>query len=94
MQETANKTIPKKKKSKKVKRSSGEVLHNVHIMLVHIMLKPSMHDFKQDYTNTGDEYNRPMVGTFFSTTLLGNWDEDGPFPVLSPFLGLPDLLTY
>ena len=44
--------------------------------LVHIMFKPSMQDLKQDLTSMGDEYNRPMVGTFFSTTLLGNWDED------------------
>ena len=35
-----------------------------------------MQDLKQDLTSMGDEYNRPMVGTFFSTTLLGNWDED------------------
>ena len=62
--------------------------------LVHIMLKPSMQDFKQDFTNMGDEYNCLMVGTFFSTALLGNRDEDWPFPVLWPFLGLPDLLTY
>ena len=33
-------------------------------------------DFKHDLTSMGDEYNRPMVGTFFSTTLLGNGDED------------------
>ena len=44
--------------------------------LVHLMLKPIMQDLKQDLTSMGDEYNRPMVGTFFSTTLLGNWDED------------------
>ena len=62
--------------------------------LVHIMLKPSMQDFKHDLTSMGDECNCPMVSTFFSTTLLGNWDEDWPFPVLWPLLGLPDLLTY
>ena len=44
--------------------------------LVHIMLKPSMQDFKQDPISMRDEYNRPVVGTFFSTTLLGNWDEN------------------
>ena len=44
--------------------------------LVHIMLKPSMQDFKYDLTNMGDECNCPMDSTFFGTTLLENWDED------------------
>ena len=44
--------------------------------LVHIMLKPSMQDFKYDLTNMGDECNCPMISTFFDTTLLGDWDED------------------
>ena len=33
-------------------------------------------DFKHDLANMGDECNCPVVGTFFSTALLGNWDED------------------
>ena len=45
-------------------------------LLVHIMLKPSMQDFKHDLTSMGDECNCPMASTFFGTTLLGNWDED------------------
>ena len=60
---------------------------------VHIMLKPSMEDFKHDLISMGDEGNCLMVRIFFSTALLGNWDEDWPFPVLWPLLGLPDLLT-
>ena len=40
--------------------------------LVHVMLKPSM----SDLTSMGDECNCLMVRTFFSTTILGNWDED------------------
>ena len=39
------------------------------------MLKPSMQDFKRDLTSMGDECNCPMVNTFFSITLLENWDE-------------------
>ena len=62
--------------------------------LVHIMLKPSMQDFKHDLTSMGDECSCQIISTFFSTTLLGNWDEDWPFPVLWPLLGLPDLLPY
>ena len=42
----------------------------------------------------GDECNCPMVWTFFSTALLGNWVENWPLPVLGPRLGLADLLTY
>jgi len=44
--------------------------------LVHIMLKPSMQDFKHDLTSMGDEYDCLIVSTLFSTILLGNWDED------------------
>ena len=40
--------------------------------LVHIMLKPSMKDFKHDLTSMGDKCNCWMVCTFFSITLLGN----------------------
>ena len=39
-------------------------------------------------------FNCQMVSTFFNTTLLGNLDEDWPFPVLWPRLGLAGLLTY
>ena len=49
--------------------------------LVHIMLTSRMQDFNHDLTSMGDECNCPMVSTFFSTTLLGNWDEDWPFSV-------------
>ena len=34
--------------------------------LVHIILKPSMQDFKHDLTSRGDECNCLMVNTFFS----------------------------
>ena len=36
-------------------------------------------------TSMGDECNCP-INIFFSTTLLGNWEEDWPFPVLWPLL--------
>ena len=44
--------------------------------LVHIMVKPSIQDFKHDVTSVGDERSCPVGRTFFSSTLLGNWDED------------------
>ena len=43
--------------------------------LVHIMLKPSMQDFKYDLTSVGGGFNCPMTSTFFSTTLPGNCDD-------------------
>ena len=45
-------------------------------VLVCLMLKLSMEDFKHDLASMGDECNCPMVSTFFGTPLLGNWDED------------------
>ena len=58
--------------------SSAFTKPSLHIckFLVCIMLKPSRQDFKYDLTSLGDECNFPMVRTFFSTTLLGNQDED------------------
>ena len=44
--------------------------------LVHIMLKPSMQDFKHDLTSMENECICLMISTLFSTTLLGNWDKD------------------
>ena len=44
--------------------------------LVHIMLKPSMQDFKHDLTSMRDEYNCLMVRTYFSTILPGNWGDN------------------
>ena len=44
--------------------------------LVHIMLKPSMQDFKHNLTSMGDDCNCQLVSTFFCTALLGKWDED------------------
>ena len=58
------------------------------------MLKPSLEDFEPNLTSMGDECNCPVVWTFFSTALLGNLNEDWPFPVLCPLLGFPDLLTF
>ena len=43
---------------------------NIWKFLVHIMLKPSMHDFKHDLTTKGDECNCPVVSTFFGIPFL------------------------
>ena len=44
--------------------------------LVHVLLKPSMQDFKHDLTSMGDECSCPMVSLLFGTTFLGNWVEN------------------
>ena len=49
---------------------------DIWMFLVLIMLKPSTQDFRHDLTSMGNECNCPKVNTFFSMTLLGNWDED------------------
>ena len=66
---------------------------NIWKFLVHIRLKPSMQDFEQNLTSMGDECNCPAVSTFFTTALLGNWDEYWPFSVLWTLLGFPNWLT-
>ena len=67
---------------------------DIWMFFVCIMLKSRLQDFKHNLTSMGDGSNCLMVSTFFSTTLLENWDEDWPFPVLWPLLGLPGWLTY
>ena len=49
---------------------------NTWKLLVHVTLKPRMQNFKHDLTSMGDKCDFQMVSTFFSTVLLGNWDED------------------
>ena len=39
---------------------------------IHIMLKPSIQDFKYDLARVGGECNYPVISTFFGTTILGN----------------------
>ena len=39
--------------------------------LVHIMLNPSMQDFKHNLNSMGDAYNCPVVSTFFRLPFLG-----------------------
>ena len=53
-----------------------------------------MQNFEHNLTSMRDECNCLVVRTFFSFALLGNWDEDWPFPVLWPLLGFSNLLTY
>ena len=61
-------------------RSSGQgsalsLLRALVQFLVHVMLNPSMQNFKHELASMGDGCNCLMVSTFFFTT-LENWDED------------------
>ena len=47
--------------------------------LIHELLKPSLKNFQHNLISMGDKCNCPVVWTFFSTALLGNWDEDWLF---------------
>ena len=51
---------------------------------VHIMLKPSLKDFEHKLTSMGDEFYCSVVSTFFSTALLGNWDEYNVLEIIVP----------
>ena len=43
---------------------------------IHVLLKPTLKDFEHNLTNMESEHSCPVLQTFFSTDLLGNWDED------------------
>ena len=63
---------------------------NIWKFSIHIMLKTSLNDFEHNISSMGDECNWLVYWTFFGIALLGNWDEDWPFPLLWSLLGLPD----
>ena len=43
---------------------------NIWNFTVHVLLKPSIRDFKHDLTSMGDEYNCLMVSTFFGILVV------------------------
>ena len=49
--------------------SSAEPSLDIWNFLRHIMLKPSMQDFKHDLTSMGDQCDCPMISTFFGTKM-------------------------
>ena len=61
---------------------------------VHILLNPSLKDFEHKLTSMLNGYNCRIVCTFFATSLLWDWNENWPFPVLWLLLRFPNLLTY
>ena len=59
-------------------------------LLVHVLLKPSLEDFKLDLPSMWNECNCSVVWTFFNIALLRDWNENWPFPVLWPLLSFPN----
>ena len=47
---------------------------NIWKFSIHVMLKPSLKDFEHNLTSMGDDCNSPVVWTFSSIALLGDWD--------------------
>ena len=62
--------------------------------LVHILLKPSLKDFKHNLVSMWNECNCMVIWTFFGIALPWDWNENWPFPVLWSLLSFPNLLTY
>ena len=61
---------------------------------VHILLKPSLENYKHYFASVWDECNCVVVWTFFGIAFLWDWNENGPFPALWPQLSFPNLLAY
>ena len=47
---------------------------------VHLLLKPSLKDFKHNLASMWNEHNCAVVWTFFGTALLQDWNENWPSP--------------
>ena len=67
---------------------------NIWAFTVHILLKPSLENFKHYFTSVWEECNCAVVWAFFGTAFLWDWNENWPFPVLCLLLSFPNLLVY
>ena len=61
---------------------------------VHLLLKPSLKDFKHNLASMWNEHNCAVVWTLFGTALLQDWNGNWPSPVLWPLMNFPNLLIY
>ena len=64
------------------------------MFLAHLLLKLSLKDFECYFACIWNGYNCAVVWIFFDISLLWDWNENGPFPVLWPLLSFPNLLAY
>ena len=67
---------------------------NIWNFMVHILLKPCLEIFGHYFTSMRVDYSCVVVWTFFATTFLWDWNESWSFPVLWPWLHIPNLLTF
>ena len=67
---------------------------NIWKFSVHILLKSSLENFDNYLTRMWNKCICVVVYTFSGISLLWNWHENWPFPVLWPLLSLPNLLAY
>ena len=61
---------------------------------VHVPLKPNLENIEHYFASIWNEYNYPVVWTFFGIAFCWDWNEIWPFPVLWPLLSFPNLLAY
>ena len=67
---------------------------NIREFMVHVLLKPGLENFELYFTSMWDECNCAVVWAFFGIAFLWDWNENWPFPVLSPLPSFPNLLAY
>jgi len=67
---------------------------NVWKFMVHVLLMPGLENCEHYFARMWDECNYAVVWAFFGFALLWDWNENWPFPVLSPLLSFPNLLAY
>ena len=63
---------------------------NLWKFTVHVLLKPSLENFKHYFANMWDECNCAAVWAFFGIAFLWDWNENWPFSALSPLLSFPN----
>ena len=60
---------------------------------VHVLLKPSLENFKHYFASMCNMYNCVVVWAFFGIAFLWDWHENWAFPVLWPLLSFQNLLA-
>ena len=63
-------------------------------LMVHVLLKPGLDNFKHFFTSMWDECNCMVMWEFFGIAFLWDWNENWPFRVLWPLLSFPNILPY
>ena len=61
---------------------------------VPLLLKPGLENFEHYFASMWNEWNCALVWTFFGISLLWDWNENWPFPVLWPWLSFPNLRAF